>query len=174
MSGNQIAHQVFRITIPTLIPSRFAGFDGLGFLEGYRNQILSVLTQQMNTALFISNGFQQVQSVSIANLNFIPGNDGNAVIQYDADIKSDPTFLTIAEILGVLGGIVAAITGILTGNLILTAIGVTVIIAVALISAQEIIHEVTSTVSTSPQNIGIAIVIIVAIVIGFVLMLRYR
>ena len=147
--AGQQGHQVFHVGMPTLIPTSVSwlSFDGDSFLEGYRSQIQSSLTDLVDVSTFIANGFQAVQSVTVKNLAFTNGTDGNMIIEYDVDLVTDIDWVPVAGIITVVAGVAITLAGIFTGNPYLIFLGIVVIFATGSIFAYETIHEVVNPVN---------------------------
>jgi hypothetical protein len=161
MTQGQYGHQTWKVAIPTVVPASFLTFNGIQFFEGFRSQVQAFLRQTVNVSTFIANGFRSVQQVTVSNLAFIQGSDANVVITFTVDTYTDISWLTVAEVIIVAGGFAAALIGFFAGNYILIALGITVIIAVAFITATEVFREVVSTFPTQDlTNIVYAILII--------------
>ncbi len=174
MTGNEIAHQIFRINMHTPIPDLSSiGVDSKAVMEDMRPQITSTLTGFWNASLFVSNGFSGVQSASAGNIQFQLNDADDKIpykhvdIVYDVDVKSDPTWIEIGQIILLGAGVVITIAGILTANPVLIAVGIIITIASIFIVAYEIVHEIITSV---PEGLGgAAILLVVGVGAGFFL-----
>jgi len=113
----------------------------VGEFETLSGGIQAALQAEASLSNFIANGFSSMQSASVSNLTYVNAG-GNVSIQYNVNIITDIDWITVTELLGVIGGVLTSIFGLLTGDPILVALGLLLSIGVLTIAAIQLIQQI--------------------------------